>query len=158
MKKSVLILLTFIPIVVGYIINFSVRLPVIGPILFYILPLLTSVFWFYVGRLYANSTLKTLPALFLGNAVGIISLSVYLCQYFLETDQTRNLALIAAAQMFSDSAPTYLLAKFAILFESQPNYIGRASMVALNVISILYMILIFVLGFIWGKKIKRPDR
>lgn len=77
------------------------------------------------------------------------------CLNILETDETMNLALAAASQMFSNSAPIYLLARFAILFESQPNYIGRASMVALNVISVMYMIVIFVLGFIWGRKTKR---
>lgn len=155
MKKSVLILLTFVPIVVGYIINLSILWPVIGLIIFYILPLATSIFWFYLGRLYAESTWKTIPALLIGNATGVISLLVYLWQYLLETDETMNLALVAASQMFSDSAPIYLLARFAILFESQPNYIGRASMVALNVISVMYMIVIFVLGFIWGRKTKK---
>ena len=124
MKKSVLILLTFVPIVVGYIINLSILWPAIGLIIFYILPLATSVFWFYLGRLYAGSTWKTIPALLIGNATGVISLLVYLWQYLLETDETMNLALAAASQMFSNSAPIYLLARFAILFESQPNYIG----------------------------------
>lgn len=155
MKKSVLILLTFVPIVAGYIVNLSMTLPVIGPIVFYILPLLISVFWFYLGRQYAKRTWKTIPALLIGNATGVISLFVYLCQYLLETDETRNLALTAVAQMFSDSAPIYLLARVATLFESQPNYIGRTSMVALNIISILYMIVVFVFGFIWGRKKKK---
>ena len=42
MKKSVLILLTFIPIIVGYIVNFTIRIPVIGMMIFYALPLLTT--------------------------------------------------------------------------------------------------------------------
>lgn len=154
MKKSILVLLTFVPIGVGYIVNFSIAPPVVGMLIFYILPLLTSVFWFYLGKRYADSTWKTIPALLIGNATGIISLLVYLWQSLLETDQTRNVALTAASQMFSDSAPVYLLARFAILFESQPNYIGSTAMVALNVISFMYMIVIFVLGFLLGRKLK----
>ena len=50
MKKSVLVLLTFVPFIVGHIINISIRIPVIGMIIFYVLPLLTTVFWFYLGR------------------------------------------------------------------------------------------------------------
>ena len=45
MKKSVLILLTFIPIIVGYIVNFTISIPVIGMMIFYALPLLTTLFW-----------------------------------------------------------------------------------------------------------------
>ncbi len=56
MKKSILVLLTFVPIGVGYIVNFFIELPVVGMLLFYILPLLTSVFWFYLGKRYADST------------------------------------------------------------------------------------------------------
>ena len=46
MKKSILVLLTFVPIGVGYIVNFSIALPVVGMLLFYILPLLTPYFGF----------------------------------------------------------------------------------------------------------------
>lgn len=152
MKKTVLILLTFVPIIVGYMVNLFLALPVIGPIVYYILPLLASVFWFYLGRLYSGGIWKTIPALLIGNATGIISLLIYLWQYLLKSDGTRNLPLTAVSQMFWDSAPTYLLARFAILFEAQPNHIGSASMIALNVLSAIYMMAVFVLGFIWGRK------
>lgn len=151
MKKSVLAVLTFVPFIVGYIINTSIRLPVIGMIIFYVLPLLATVFWFYLGRQYARSTWKTIPALFVGNATGIVSLSIYLWQYFLKTDETRNLALMSVSQMFSDAAPTYLLGRIAILFESQPNYVGSTSMAALNVISFIYMAVVFLIGFTWER-------
>lgn len=154
-KKSVLILLTFVPIAVGYIVNVSITLPVIGMVVFYILPLLTTVFWFYLGKLYADSAWKTLPALLFGHATGVLSLLIYLWQYLLETDETRNLALAFVSQMFSNSAPVYFLARIAILFETQPNSIGRTSVVALNVLSIIYMNMVFLFGFIWGRKIKK---
>jgi len=152
MKKSVLILLTFVPIIVGYIVNFTIRIPVIGMVIFYVLPLLTTVFWFYLGRQYARSTWKTVPAILVGNATGVISLLNYLWQFLLKTDETRNLTLSGASQMFSASAPTYLLGRFAILFEEQPNYTGRASMVALQVISVVYMIVVFCIAVFWEKK------
>jgi len=98
--------------------------------MFYALPLLTTVFWFYFGRQYARSTWKTVPAILIGNATGILSLLVYLWQFLLKTDETRKLALAAASQMFSASVPTYLLGRLAILFETKQNFIGRASLVA----------------------------
>lgn len=156
MKKSVLVLLTFVPFIVGHIINVSIRIPVIGMIIFYVLPLLTTVFWFYLGRQYARSTWKIIPALFIGNATGVVSLLIYLWQYLFKTDETRNVVLMSVAQMFSDATPTYLLGRIAILFETQPNYIASSTfMVALNVISFVYMVVVFLFGFIWEKKTKK---
>ena len=152
MKKSALVLLTFVPIVVGYLVNITLLLPVIGMLIYYVLPLLTTVFWFYLGRQYARSGWKTIPSILIGNATGILSLLVYLWQFLLVTDEARNLTLAGASQMFSASAPMYLLARIAILFESQPNYIGRASMVALQVVSVIYMIAVFCAGMLWEKK------
>ena len=123
MKKICLVLLTFVPCLVGYLVNISIRLPVIGSIIFYVLPLFTTVFWFYLGRQYALSTWKTVPALLIGNATGVISLLIYLWQFFLKTEATINLTLASISQMFSAAAPTYLLAKIAVLFE--PNQLCR---------------------------------
>lgn len=152
MRKLVLVLLTFVPIIVGYVVNLSLSLPVIGMVFFYLLPLFTTAFWFYLGRQYARSTWKTMPAILIGNATGIISLLIYLWQFLLETGETRNLNLAAASQMFSASAPAYLFGRVAILFEKQPNYTGITTMVALQVISVVYMIAVFSLAIFWEKR------
>lgn len=44
MKKWLLVAFTFVPILVGYLINRFLLLPVIGSLLFYVLPLATTVF------------------------------------------------------------------------------------------------------------------
>lgn len=81
---------------------------------------------------------------------------IYLWQYLFKTDETRNVVLMSVAQMFSDATPTYLLGRIAILFETQPNYIASSTfMVALNVISFVYMVVVFLFGFIWEKKTKK---
>ena len=151
MKKCVLVLLTFAPILVGYIVNCTILLPGIGVLLYYALPLLTTVFWFWLGMQFARSAWKTIPAILIGNATGVVSILVYLWQRFLTTDETRNTALIVFSQMFSASTPGFWLGKVAILFKSEPNTIGMASMVALQVISVVYMIAVFSAGFIWEK-------
>ena len=158
MRKVYLVLFTFIPFLVGYIINISVaKLPVMGSVVFYVLPLLTTAFWFYLGKQYARSTWKTIPALMIGNTTGVASLLIYLWQRFLKKEETINLTLTGISQMFSDAAPTYLLAKVAILFETKPNYVGMRSMVALQVLSVGYMIVVFLFGFICGKKTAKLD-
>ena len=109
----------------------------IGPLLFLLLPLLTPAFWAFLGWQYARSGWKALPAVLTANSLGILSLAVYLWQFFGHTVEARNLALAGASQMFSASTPTWFLGRFAILFESLPNYVGRAAMMGLQVLACL---------------------
>ena len=152
MKKSTLILLTFVPMIVGWLVNALLILPVIGMLGFYVLPLLTTVFWFCLGKQYARSNWKPIPAICIGNAAGIVSVLIYIWQFVFETDETRNIALAVASQMFSAATPMYLFGSLAILFESQPNYVGRTAMVAMHVISIIYMTAVFTVAFFTEKK------
>lgn len=152
MKKVVLVLLTFVPIVVGYIVNLSLFLPVIGMALLYVVPLFMTAFWFYLGRQYARSTWKTIPAILIGNATGIISLLIFLWQFLLETDETRNSILAGASQMFSASVPIYLFGRVPNLFETQPNYTGIRIMVAMEVIAVVFMIAVFCAAIFWEKR------
>ena len=151
MKKSVFVLLTLVPVIVGYFVNILIRVPVIGMAGFYLLPLLTTVFWFYLGKQYARRW-KPVPAVLIAHTVGICSLLVYLWQFLLETDETRSVAFAVFSQMFSASTPLYLFGRIARLFESQPNYAGRATMVAMQVIALVYMAIIFCIGIYWEKK------
>lgn len=127
-------------------------LPVIGMTAFYLLPLLTTVFWFWLGSQYAHSSWKAIPAILIGNATGIVSILVYIWQFLFETDETRNIALAVASQMFTASTPMYLFGRFAILFESQPNYAGRTAMVAMHVISVIYMLAVFSAAVVRERK------
>ena len=153
MKKSVLFLLAFVPVAVGYLVNVLIMVPVIGIAGFYLLPLLTTVFWIYLGRQYARRW-RTVPAVLIAHAVGFCSLLIYLWQFLLETDETRSLPLAAFSQMFSASTPLYLFGGIARLVESQPNYAGRASMAAMQVIALIYMMIVFCVGIYWEKRKK----
>ena len=153
MKKSILFLLTLVPVVVGYLVNVWIMVPVMGTASFYLLPLFTTAFWVYLGRQYARRW-RTVPALLIAHAVGFCSLLVYLWQFLLETDETRNLTLAVFSQMFSASTPLYLFGGIARLVESQPNYAGRASMVAMQVIALIYMMIVFCIGIYLEKRKK----
>ena len=152
MKKRTLILLTLVPVIVGYLVNVLIMVPVIGMAGFYLLPLLTTAFWFYLGKQYARSTWNTVPAVLIAHTVGICSLLIYLWQFLLETDATRSMTLAGFSQMFSAATPLYLFGGIAMLVESQPNYAGRATMVAMQVIALVYMIIVFCMGIYWEKK------
>ena len=130
--------------------------PVIGAAGFFLLPLLTTAFWIYLGRQYARRW-RTVPALLIAHAVGFCSLLVYLWQFLLETDETRNLTLAVSSQIFSASTPLYLFGGLARLVESQPNYAGRASMVAMQVIALIYMMMVFRIGIYLEKRKASAD-
>lgn len=66
MKKWILISLTLVPFIAGHIINSTLTIPVLGVALYYVLPLLTTVFWFWLARQYARNW-RTIPALLVGN-------------------------------------------------------------------------------------------
>ena len=153
MKKSVLLLSTLVPVVVGYLVNVLIMVPVIGMASFYLLPLVTTVFWFYMGKQYARRW-KAVSAVLIAHTVGFCSLLVFLWQFLLETDETRNLTLAVFSQMFSASTPLYLFGGIARFFESQPNYAGRATIVAMQVIALVYMMIVFCIGIYMEKRKK----
>ncbi len=153
MKKSVLLLSTLVPVVVGYLVNVLIMVPVIGMASFYLLPLVTTVFWLYMGKQYARRW-KAVPAVLIAHTVGFCSLLVFLWQFLLETDETRNLTLAVFSQMFSASTPLYLFGGIARFFESQPNYAGRAAIVAMQVIALVYMMIVFCIGIYMEKRKK----
>ena len=152
MKKSMLIIGAIVPVVVGYAVNRLLMVPFIGGLSFIILPLPTTAFWAYLGCQCARSSRKLLPSSLDGNSVGILSLLVYIWQFLFQTDKSRNIFLAAVSQMFSAAVPTYLLGRIAMLFESEPNFVGRRAMLALQVLSLVYMMAIFACGYLWGKR------
>ena len=154
MKKRVLLLLTLVPIAVGYLVNHTLAIPGLGSLLFRVLPLLTLVFWFYLGSRYAETNWRPVQAILIGSATGILSLLLYLWQFLWETDETRNVALAVLSQMYSAATPAYLFGRIAILFESQPNYVGQATMTALQVIAVVLMLAVFTCGYLWGRRRK----
>ena len=145
-----LLLLAFLKIAI---VNVLIMVPVIGMAGFYLLPLLTTAFWFYLGKQFARKW-EPVPAVLIAHTVGICSLLVYLWQFLLETDETRSLTLAGFSQMFSASTPLYLFGRIARLVERQPNYAGRATMVAMQVIALVYMTIVFCIGIYWEKKRK----
>lgn len=153
MKKSTLILWTFIPILTGYLVNSLLRVPVLGEIFFYALTVTTTAFWFWMGRQFEKSTFKTIHAILIGNATGIISLLIYLWQFLLVTSENRNAFLAGFSQMYNASVPGYLFGGIASLFETEQNYIGTRTFVALHVICEIYMIIVFVIGMMVEKKL-----
>lgn len=156
MKKPVLLLLTLVPVLAGYLINLSAMIPVLGQLVYALLPLPTLVFWFWLGRQYARTDWTALQALLFGSASGWICLALYVWQFWFCSDQTRNLTLAALSQMYTVAAPGWLLGRLAVRFEPVPGEIGPVSLLALQLLSLLFLILVFAAGFFLGRK--KPRR
>lgn len=157
MKKPVLILAALVPVVVGYLANILCKVPLLDPAAFYLLPLLTTVFWFHLGKEYARIW-NPISALLIAHSVGFCSLSVYLWQFLIETDETRNATLAAFSQMYSVSTPQHLFVRLAMRFESQPHYIGKTTFAAMQVIALVYLMIVFSIGYYWGKRQAVPHK
>lgn len=158
MKKSVLVLLTFVPILAGYVINTALVVSAIGTLLFYVLPLAVLVFWFWLGGQYAKTDWGAILSVLIGSATGIISLALYLWQFVVLNSETRNLVIAGLSQMYSIATPLYLTGRLAVLFEGQANYIGQTTATAMQVISLILMIAVFAAGFFWGRKRRAGKR
>lgn len=152
MKKYALVCLAFVPIPVGWLINSACLIPTAGVLITYVARLLMLVFWFYLGSRFAGTDWKAVSSVLIGNAAGILSLALYLWQFWGCSDENRNLALAGLSQMYSLAAPLNLSARLAMLFESQPGYAGITTMLAMQVIALLIMAAVFTGGYFWGRK------
>ena len=152
MKKKYLVLLTLVPLLAGWIICISAEYPRVWMALYYILPVFVSLFWFWLGSQFSKTDQGYLKSLLISSVTGLLSLGIYVWQFCGKTDETRSMLWAGVSQYYSCSAPLYLLARIVLLFETQPNYIGGSSGLALQIIAVLYMAVIFSLGYMWGKR------
>jgi len=80
-------------------------IPVVGTLAFYILPLVVLAFWFWLGGQYAKTNWGMAKSVLIGSGTGILSMVLYLWQFVMRSDETRNLPLAAFSQMYSSTAP-----------------------------------------------------
>jgi hypothetical protein len=155
LRKSYLIIFAFIPAIVGYLYNFFLiqllKIPSLITFLFYILPILILSFWFWVGGKFAQRNVKVFPAILIGNSIGIVSLLLYLWQFVFVSSDSRSLYLAGFSQDFS-AGLSFFTARFAILFEPEKNVIGQATAIGIQVLGLLFMLIVFTLGYYLKKR------
>ena len=159
-KKWFLVLLTFVPVPVGYLTNLLVANYMdsfLGRFSYYILPLFELIFWFWLGFRFSRTTWGFGQSMLIGSLSGILSFALYMWQFWRCSDAGRNMFLAALSQDYLCSTPMYLFMKIAALFDSDPNTIDEYDKLYLYIISFVIMTMIFVLGYWWGKKNKKND-
>lgn len=147
MKKTNLLLMVLSPILIGLLFN---NFLVFIPLVIYIAPFLMLAYWFWVGTKFTENAMHPIKAIVLANAIGIMSLALYYWQFFVVTDQERNLILAGLSQMFT--APlSYLTARIGFIFEQTPNEITQVTFLAMEVTGLILMIIVFSSGYFFKK-------
>lgn len=151
LKKIQLIVLALVPVILGYIINMLLIVPVVGIIVYYILPFATIVFWFWLGSRYAQTNWNIFLSVLIGNAVGLLSLALYLWQFIILNDDKQNIFIAGFSQMFTTCTNIYT-APIAVLFEAEQNTFTQTSATAMQYLGLILMMVVFIFGYIYGKR------
>ncbi|WP_438350636.1 hypothetical protein ACP8HI_08335 [Paenibacillus sp. FA6] len=106
--------------------------------------LVFAVFWFWIGMKFSCLSANTVKSFFIGNSIWLLSFLLYLWQFVLLDDESRNMFLALISQY-------YMLpfiwsgTKLSLLFTDVIH--GTT----ITIISYLSMLLVFTVGFIIGK-------
>lgn len=146
MKKIILIILTLVPILIGWLINVFIHVPKVGMALLYVLPFVVLVFWFWLGRQYAKTDWRPLSAIIIGSASGLISLALYIWQFHIITEEARNIFLAALSQMYFAAVPEWIFAG-----------IGIYIYLVLHIIALVLMIAVFTFGYLTGRSAENNE-
>ena len=140
MRENTKILMwIFIPFVYGFLSNTFML--IIPPLLS---QLIFAVFWFWVGMKFFCLSGNKVKNFFIGNSIWLLSFLLYLWQFALLDDESRNMFLAGISQY-------YVLpfiwsgVKLSLLFTDTIHGI------TITIISFLSMLLVFMVGFIVGK-------
>ncbi|WP_153720687.1 hypothetical protein [Sporosarcina cascadiensis] len=137
-NKKMLIYIT-IPLIYGFVSNTFMLIipPLLSQIVF-------GVFWFWVGMKFSCLSGHKVKRFFIGNSIWLLSFLLYLWQFVLLHDESRNIFLAGISQY-------YMLPfiwsgiKLSLLFT------GIINGTTITIISYLSMLLVFTVGFIVGK-------
>ena len=106
--------------------------------------LVFAVFWFWIGMKFSCLSANKVKSFFIGNSIWLLSFLLYLWQFVLLDDESRNMLLALISQY-------YMLpfiwsgTKLSLLFTDVIH--GTT----ITIISYLSMLLVFTIGFIIGK-------
>lgn len=159
MKRIKPFIFIFAPTIIGCIRNLVYlkiySIPIINNIFYYGFPVLMLCFWFWVGGTFAQSKMNALASVLLGNLMGIVSLLLFVWQYYLIPDDQKNLFLASLSQTFSSTIHIFY-ARIAILFEPVKNVTSIVTVSAAQIMGLILMMATFTVGYYYKiNKIKK---
>ncbi|MDV2583219.1 hypothetical protein [Alkalibacillus haloalkaliphilus] len=133
-KKGIIWIL--IPFIYGFIANnfFLVFPPILIQIVF-------GVFWFWVGMRFAKVKANHLKNILVGNSLWLVSFLIYLWQFVLVDDESRNLTLA----VFSQHYPFTFISSGTQISLMFSNTIHGT---VITILSYLMMFIVFMAGYI----------
>ena len=138
-ENKKMIVWIIIPFVYGFVSNaFLLTMPP------FLSQLVFAVFWFWVGMKFSCLSGNKVKSFFIGNSIWLLSFLLYLWQFALLDDESRNMFIAGISQ--------YYMLPFiwsgTILTLSFTDIIHGTT---ITIISYLSMLLVFTIGFIVGK-------
>ena|GEM_PF-3106202 len=156
MKRWKHILIAFVPSLIGFALNYSFFLSVgLFSLFFTLSPFAVLFIWGFTGHQFAKWKTSMPYAILVANSVGILSLLLYIWQFVrLVVNEIQPTWLSSFSLMFSDPIAilsTGIVLPFRHVIESEPNFIGSATALWIQIAGLVIMLLVFTLGFILGK-------
>ena len=157
MKKSVLILLTFVPLIIGYVATIMAMYPT-KSIVYYLLIFFSTAFWFWLGILYTRSNWKPIMSVLVAHSVFICSILIYWRQW--QSSITFTPSWVSFSKLFTASTPiVFISEKIAVLCKLKPLVVLKMERhIGLQILALVYMIVVFCLGLFIEKNKKRKRR
>ncbi|MDW7651878.1 MAG: hypothetical protein SCK29_03815 [Bacillota bacterium] len=155
-NKTYIGVLAFSPVVIGYVLNLSIMLPLFS-LLQFVIPFILLAYWFWVGGKFAEVVKNSFAAVLAGNFFGIVSFLIYYWQFIFLTGENRSLWLAVISQMFN--APlSFITVRAGSIFESAPNTFSQTSVTASQAVGLLLMVLTFSTGYFHTKNKRKVTR
>ncbi len=153
MNLYLIITLATAPIIAGIVYSTMLSIPVIGAILTYLLPIALMYVWFKFG--YYLATVRKLNFwywLLITHGSGIILLLLHLLEFYLLSSQQRPLVFISRLFVITF---TPLFSRIGMVFEPILNETTRITETFIQCGGLLFMILLFVSGYLTNKRVQR---
>ena len=159
----ILLLCAILPTLFGYLYNVLMPfIPIEGVafrLYFLLLPIIFVYVWYKIGMkyLHMNIRLSLVQKVLIGNSIALLALLVFLWQFVLQTDESRNTFLAGISQCTFNFLSVYTW-RIAYAFESVQDETGSLSFIMMHVIGFV----VFVVAFAFGlyreiKKIKAAE-
>lgn len=148
-----LCLLALSPVLIGYLFNVILYIPVIGKIWMYAAPFTMLYFWGWVGSVFVGRMKAVWKSVLLGNLAGILSLILFTALGQSGAEGSVVYILSAVAQMFT--LPLGFLTMWIPVAVEGINDLGEASwsvMILTQAVGTLMMMAAFLIGCLVGKK------
>lgn len=143
MRKNKHLFIVLAPFLLGWLFNIIIYvMPFFGATSMWILNLGFVLLWFWGGRQFAKLSMKKIYSYLLGNTLWLISFLVYVWQFVLLDEASRNFAIASLSQY-------YMLFTIIIGTQIQLMYSSVINSTEIVIISYLVMLFVFTLGFIY---------